>query len=75
MDSFSLKHLLHRLKNLNTLIVWGREDKIVPIDSGRIYQESIPGSVMQVMENVGHRPEIENPDEFSKLITTFLDSK
>jgi len=75
MYSLSLKHLLHRLKNLDTLIVWGENDKIVPIDAGRIYQESIPGSVMQVMENVGHRPEIEKPSEFIKIITTFLDSK
>lgn len=74
-DSLSLKHLLHRLKNLETLIVWGKEDKIVPIDAGRIYHESIPGSSIEVMENIGHRPEIEKPNEFTKLITKFLGSK
>ena len=75
MYSLSLKHLLHRLKNLETLIVWGKEDKIVPIDAGRIYHESIPGSSIEVMENIGHRPEIEKPNEFTKLITKFLGSK
>ena len=44
----------------------------MPIDSGRIYSESIPGSVLDVMKGLGHRPEIEDPDEFTTRVLKFL---
>ena len=72
MHSLTLKYLLHRLKNVDTMIIWGNKDKIVPVDSGRIYHESIPGSVLKIMQNVGHRPEIEVPDQFVRTINKFL---
>ena len=72
MHNQTLKHLLHRLKSLETFIIWGSEDNIVPIDSGRIYSESIPGSVLDVMNGLGHRPEIEDPDEFTTRVLKFL---
>ena len=72
MNDPALKHLLHRLKNLDTLLVWGKEDTIVPIDSARIYNESIPGSKIEVFENCGHRPEIEKSKEFTQKVLQFL---
>ena len=72
MYNLTLKHLLHRLKSLETSIIWGSEDNIVPIDSGRIYSESIPGSVLDVMKGLGHRPEIEDPAEFTTRVLKFL---
>ena len=72
MNDPALKHLLHRLKNLDTLLVWGKEDTIVPIDSARIYNESIPGSKIEVFENCGHRPEIEKSEEFTQKVLQFL---
>ncbi len=69
----NLKHLLHRLKNLDTLVIWGREDRIVPLDSGRIYEDSVPGSILDVIDGCGHRPEIENPQLFSDKVLSFLD--
>jgi len=68
----ALPNLLNRLKNLETLIVWGSEDEIVPLNSGQIYNRNIQGSRLEVIKNCGHRPEIEKVGEFLKLVKEFL---
>ena len=72
MNDPALKHLLHRAKNLDTLLIWGKQDNIVPIDAARIYNESIPGSKLEILENCGHRPEIEKSKEFTEKVLQFL---
>ena len=67
-----LPHLLRRLKSLPTLIVWGRDDQIVPLSAADIYHEAIRGSRLAVLDQCGHRPEIEKRDEFVKLVQEFL---
>jgi pimeloyl-ACP methyl ester carboxylesterase len=49
------RHFLPGVRTL-TLLVWGREDAISPIDSGEIYQHVIPRSRLVVIENCGHSP-------------------
>ena len=67
-----LPHLLVRLKSLPTQIIWGRQNPIVPLSAAHVYHESIPGSDLAVIDNCGHRPEIERPDEFVRLVRGFL---
>ncbi len=68
----ALPQLLQRLRGLPTLIVWGRQDNIVPISAGELYHESIPGSRLEVFEGCGHRPEVEKTAEFVELVHQFL---
>ncbi len=68
----ALPQILPRLKRLPTLIVWGREDAIVPVSAGELYHQSIPGSRLEIFDNCGHRPEVEKPDEFIRLVQNFL---
>ena len=72
MHYHGLPHLLQRLKSLPTRIIWGGQNPIVPLSAAHVYQESIPGSVLSVIDNCGHRPEIERPDEFVRLVREFL---
>jgi pimeloyl-ACP methyl ester carboxylesterase len=55
-----------------TLIVWGRQDAIVPLSAGEAYQALIPGSRLVVIDQCGHHPEIEQADEFVRLVQEFL---
>ena len=66
-----LPHLLARV-NVPTRIVWGRQDQLVPLECGQMYQESIPGSELVVLDNCGHIPQIEKPDEFIRQALDFL---
>ena len=68
MHYAALPHLLRRLKSTPTQIIWGRENPIVPLSASQVYHESIPGSELAVIDNCGHRPEIERPDEFVRLV-------
>lgn len=55
-----------------TLLVWGREDAIVPLSAGRLYARAIPGAALQIIERCGHLPEMEKPEEFARLVLDFL---
>jgi len=72
MHDPSLPHLLRRLRKLPTLIVWGRQDAIVPVSAAEAYHASIPGSELAILDNCGHHPEVEQADEFVRRVQAFL---
>ncbi len=55
-----------------TLIVWGRNDRIVPVTGAYEYERLIPGSRRIVFEDTGHVPMIERPARFNALLDEFL---
>jgi pimeloyl-ACP methyl ester carboxylesterase len=66
-----LPFLLRRLR-LPTLIVWGRQDAIVPVSCGEVYHQNIRDSRLVIMGQCGHLPQIEKPQEFVNIVTEFL---
>lgn len=71
MHDLRLPALLPRVTS-PSLIVWGREDAIVPLECGEIYQQGIPGSQLHVVEECGHSPQIEKPNAFADAVISFL---
>ena len=55
-----------------TLIVHGRQDRLIPVDYAHIASNLIPGARLQVMEECGHHPQIEKATEFNELVSQFL---
>ena len=55
-----------------TLIVWGKQDAIVPLQCGELYQAAIPGARLTVLERCGHSPQVEKPQEFLAAVVPFL---
>ena len=66
-----LPGLLGRV-NIPTRIVWGREDRLVPLECGELYRQAIPDSDLVIIDNCGHAPQVEKPDEFVKVALDFL---
>jgi len=66
-----LPHLLARV-TAPTRIVWGRQDKIIPVECGALYQQAIPGAELVVLDQCGHAPHLEKPDEFMAVAWPFL---
>ena len=66
-----LPFLLARV-TIPTRIVWGHQDKLVPLECGQLYQQAIPGSELVVIEQCGHAPHIEKPEEFVRVALEFL---
>ena len=71
MHNPSLPHLLRGTKT-PTLLVWGTRDDVVPRGCIDAYAKAIEGAQIATVENVGHRPEIENSAEFERIVTRFL---
>jgi pimeloyl-ACP methyl ester carboxylesterase len=71
MHNPRLAHFLPRVGN-PTLIVWGREDRIVPVVCGEQYRKLLPNATLSVLERCGHLPPIEQPDAFARLVIDFL---
>lgn len=57
-----------------TLIVWGREDRQLPVASAHRLARELPRSRLEIMD-AGHCPHEERPREFVALVTQFLEGK
>jgi pimeloyl-ACP methyl ester carboxylesterase len=68
----SLPHLLEGTANNPALIVWGREDKVVPISAANVYQKSMKNAHTLLLDGCGHRPEVEKSEQFIKEVQNFL---
>ena len=71
MHSPSLIHLLPRVK-VPTLIVWGENDRIVPVSAGERISSAMPDARLEVIAGAGHMPHIEKPDEVIPLLMQHL---
>src|SRR5262249_55815205 len=71
MHNPRLAHFLPRVTN-PALVVWGREDRIVPLECGEQYVRVLPNARLAVLEKCGHLPPLEHPDAFARLVLDFL---
>ena len=58
-----------------TLIVWGRNDRIVPVAAASSYEKRIGENATRVIfDECGHCPQMERPVRFNRLFEEFLSS-
>jgi pimeloyl-ACP methyl ester carboxylesterase len=70
MHDPKLKGRLHRV-DVPTLVLWGAQDRIVTPDYGRAYAAALPDARFALIEQAGHFPHIEQPDEFARQVLSF----
>jgi pimeloyl-ACP methyl ester carboxylesterase len=63
---------LYLAEAVPTLIVWGARDPIIPVRHGEDAHNHIPGSRLEVFEEVGHLPQVEAPLRFALTLEEFL---
>jgi pimeloyl-ACP methyl ester carboxylesterase len=56
------------------LLFWGRNDQTLPFEQSRSILELVPRAQFHVIENCGHIPHYEKPDELNPILIKFLDS-
>jgi pimeloyl-ACP methyl ester carboxylesterase len=54
-----------------TLIVWGARDRIIPVAHGIAAAKLIEGSRLELFENAGHFPHLDEPERFAALLQDF----
>jgi pimeloyl-ACP methyl ester carboxylesterase len=66
----TLPHLLGGVAT-PALVVWGRHDRIVPLECGERYAKALADARLEIVEETGHFVDLEKPDELAGLVTRF----
>jgi pimeloyl-ACP methyl ester carboxylesterase len=67
-----LKKRIHRIR-VPTLLVWGKEDRIVPPVYAEEFARRIAGARVATVDQAGHAPQAEQPEAVARLVRDFLD--
>jgi len=55
-----------------TLLIWGRHDHIFPASHAEMAKDRIPNGRLEIFDDSGHTPQMEEPDRFNRLVLDFL---
>src|SRR5258706_11561848 len=77
MTPQNIEALVARYKDSNapTLIIWGRQDKIISPEAGTLLAQAIPDSSLHWIDQCGHVPQEERPEATIPLVLDFLKSR
>jgi pimeloyl-ACP methyl ester carboxylesterase len=59
-------------KHFPTLLVWGEEDRSVPVAVGRRAQKILDNVPLKVIPNTAHAPYWEDPESFNRILIEFI---
>jgi pimeloyl-ACP methyl ester carboxylesterase len=71
-QSVSAMSRLYLAAHLPTLIVWGEQDRIIPVAHAYQAHQAIPNSRLEIIAGVGHFPHAEEPLHFVEILRDFL---
>ena len=63
---------LHKI-NIPVALIWGRNDKITPPEVAVEFNQLLPNSELHWIDQCGHAPMMEHPEEFNRLLKAFLE--
>ncbi|MBS1519988.1 MAG: alpha/beta fold hydrolase [Bacteroidetes bacterium] len=63
---------LHKI-NIPVALIWGKNDKITPPEVAVEFNQLLPNSELYWIDQCGHAPMMEHPEEFNRLLKTFLE--
>lgn len=56
-----------------TLVIWGEHDKTVTVSYGKKMYRLVPNAQLEVIDNAGHFPHLEDSKRFLHYVTDFLE--
>ncbi|CAN5826567.1 alpha/beta fold hydrolase [soil metagenome] len=65
---------IYLAEQMPTLIAWGDNDRIIPVQHAYDAHEAIPGSRLEIFEGCGHFIHAEEPARFARLLRDFIDT-
>lgn len=66
---------LDKIGDIQTLIMWGSQDSLIPIEHARIFAEGIRDSRTVIVKDAGHAPFAEKPAIVCEILHSFLGEK
>lgn len=61
--------------DIPALIIWGEEDKLIPVDAGKALAARLPDNQLIIYPSVGHLPMEEVPIKSATAVRQFLENK
>lgn len=73
----NLSSLIARYRTIQqpTLLIWCRQDRVVPVWVGRRLARALPNAQLSLLKGCGHVPQEEEPAATLGLIKTFLEAR
>ncbi len=71
-QAVSALNKLHLTSELPLMVIWGDQDRIIPVDHGFALDQHRPGCRIEVLDGVGHFPHVEKPDVVVDLLDDFI---
>ena len=65
---------LYLTAEVPTLLVWGKRDPIIPLAHGEAAHAAAPGSRLEVFEDSGHFPHLDEPERFVEILLDFIET-
>jgi pimeloyl-ACP methyl ester carboxylesterase len=65
---------LYLAERVPTLLIWGTDDPIIPIEHARAARARIPESRLVEIAGAGHWPQLDDPDRFVAELTEFVET-
>jgi pimeloyl-ACP methyl ester carboxylesterase len=69
-----LRRRVHRV-TAPTLLLWGKDDRVVPPVYADEFTRRIPGARLQVVDGAGHAPHLEQPQAVARTVRDFLTAR
>jgi pimeloyl-ACP methyl ester carboxylesterase len=63
---------LYLASRMPSLIVWGRHDRIIPVEHAQPAHELMPGSRLELFDEAGHFPHLDDPLRFARTLEAFF---
>ena len=65
---------LYLAENIPFLLVWGERDSIIPVEHGLSAHALVPSSRLELFEEAGHFPHLDEPQRFLDVLLDFIES-
>ena len=65
-------HRLSTIANVPTMLIWGAKDRLIPSFHAVEAQRALPHSRVEVFEQAGHFPHLDEPDRFAGVLREFI---
>ncbi len=65
---------LYLASRMPTMIIWGCRDRIIPVEHAHPAHVAMPGSRLELFDDAGHFPHLDDPHRFAETLEDFLNT-
>jgi pimeloyl-ACP methyl ester carboxylesterase len=66
---------LSGIQDVSTLIIWGKNDNLIPLEHSKLFEQAIRNSSLEMVEDAGHAPFAEKPAIVTEILHEFFRSE